>query len=163
MPHMFEPFHTTTGPGGGTGPAPAAPPPSASPRVTETILVVEDEAPVRMVVRRMLEREGYTVLEAPNGPDALRLVETSARHIDLVLTDVVMPEQSGRAFAERLALRRPGMRVLYMSGYTDDEILRRELTPPGARFLQKPFTPQRLARAVREALDGSDPGGRGSS
>lgn len=153
---MLEPFHTTK------GPPPSAPPPAApaSPRGTETILMVEDEAPVRVVVRRMLERQGYTVLDAASGPDALRLAETSARDIDLVLTDVVMPEQSGRAFAEQLALRRPEQRVLYMSGYTDDEIVRRGLTQPGARLLQKPFTPQRLARAVREALDGSGPDGR---
>ena len=131
-------------------PQPAAP---ATPRGTETILVVEDEAPVRVVVRRMLERQGYTVLDASNGRDALRLAETAASPIDLVLTDVVMPGQSGRAFAEQLALARPALRVLYMSGYTDDEILRRGLAQPGATFLEKPFTPERLALAVRHALD----------
>ena len=132
-------------------PAPAAP---ASPRGSETILVVEDEAPVRLVVRRMLERLGYVVLDAESARDALRLAETAAHPIDLVLTDVVMPGQSGRAFAEQLALARPELRVLYMSGYTDDEILRRGLAEPGATFLEKPFTPERLARAVRGALDG---------
>ncbi len=131
-----------------------APVPAASPRGAETILVVEDEAPVRLVVRRMLERLGYAVLDAESARDALHLAETATQPIDLVLTDVVMPGQSGRAFAEQLALARPELRVLYMSGYTDDEILRRGLAEPGATFLEKPFTPERLARAVRGALDG---------
>jgi PAS domain S-box-containing protein len=128
----------------------------APPRGTETILLVEDDAAVRPVVRRMLERQGYTVLDAANGAAALRLAESahaSGERIDLVLTDVVMPELGGRALGERLAVHQPGIRVLYMSGYTDDEILRRGLLVPGAEFLEKPFTPERLAGAVRQALD----------
>jgi PAS domain S-box-containing protein len=127
---------------------------SAVPGGDETILLVEDEAKVRMAVRRMLERQGYTVREAASGAEALRLIDDADVRLDLVLTDVVMPELSGRAMAERIAVVRPGLRVLYMSGYTDDEMLRRGLTQPGTAFLEKPFTGERLARAVRDALDG---------
>jgi two-component system cell cycle sensor histidine kinase/response regulator CckA len=136
---------------GSDGARPAA---AALPRGRETILVVEDEAPVRVVVRRMLERLGYTVREAADGAQALCFVEASAERIDLLLTDVIMPEMHGRALAERLMTSEPGIRVLYMSGYTDDDILRRGLTQPGTVLLQKPFTPEELARAVREVLDG---------
>jgi DNA-binding NtrC family response regulator len=128
----------------------------APPQGTETILLAEDEAGVRAATRRMLERLGYRVLEAADGEEALRgVVEADARgeRIDLVLTDVVMPEQGGRALGERLAERWPEMRVLYMSGYTDDEIIRRGLVVPGASFLEKPFTPERLAEGVRRELD----------
>jgi CheY-like chemotaxis protein len=135
---------------GSGGARPAA---AALPRGRETILVVEDEAPVRVVVRRMLERLGYTVREAADGAQALAFVEASAERIDLLLTDVIMPEMHGRALAERLMTSEPGIRVLYMSGYTDDDILRRGLTQPGTVLLQKPFTPEELARAVREVLD----------
>jgi CheY-like chemotaxis protein len=121
-----------------------------------TILLVEDDAAVRPAVRRMLERQGYTVLDAADGADALQLAASAdarGERIDLVLTDVVMPVQGGRVLGERLAMHWPGIRVLYMSGYTDDEILRRGLVVPGASFLEKPFTPMRLAEAVRHALD----------
>jgi PAS domain S-box-containing protein len=134
-------------------PIPVAP---ASQRGTATILLVEDDAAVRPAVRRMLEREGYTVLDAADGADALQLAASAdarGERIDLVLTDVVMPVQGGRVLGERLAMHWPGIRVLYMSGYTDDEILRRGLVVPGAAFLEKPFTPARLADAVRHALD----------
>jgi PAS domain S-box-containing protein len=119
----------------------------------ETVLLVEDEANVRAAVRRMLDRSGYTVLEAANGGEALHIFERSAERIDILLTDVVMPGQGGRALAEQLTARRPRLRVLFMSGYTDDEILQRGLLQPDAAFLEKPVTPDRLARALREALD----------
>jgi PAS domain S-box-containing protein len=139
----------------GSGYAEPAPAPPVSPRGTATILLVEDDAAVRPAVRRMLEREGYTVLDAADGADALQLaasVDARGERIDLVLTDVVMPVQGGRVLGERLAMHWPAIRVLYMSGYTDDEILRRGLVVPGAAFLEKPFTPARLADAVRHAL-----------
>jgi PAS domain S-box-containing protein len=123
------------------------------PRGSERILLVEDELPVRTAVRRMLERLGYKVLEAASGAEALGILDTSLKRIDLVLTDVVMPDVDGRVLAECVAkgLRPP--HVLYMSGYTDDDILRRGLTFPGTALLQKPFTSEALAHAVREVLD----------
>jgi DNA-binding NtrC family response regulator len=131
------------------------------PRGTETILLVEDDASVRSAIRRQLERQGYTVREAENGRDALALAASPAERIDLVLTDVVMPELGGRALVERLAAHRPELRAVYMSGYTDDEIIRRGMAQPDSVFLEKPFTYERLAEVVRQALDG--PGGAGSS
>jgi CheY-like chemotaxis protein len=124
----------------------------APPRGTEVVLLVEDEPVVRGAVRRQLERQGYAVLEASNGSEALALA-IAHEQIDLVLTDVVMPELNGRALVERLAVLRPGLRSLYMSGYTDDEILRRGLMRPDTAYLEKPFTLGRLADAVRRALD----------
>jgi CheY-like chemotaxis protein len=117
----------------------------------ETILLVEDEEGVRTVVRRHLERQGYVVRVASTGAEALRLAEA---RVDLVITDLVMPEQSGRVLGERLAARWPHLPVLYMSGYTDDEIFRRGLGDARAAFLEKPFTAEQLARAVRQALSG---------
>jgi PAS domain S-box-containing protein len=142
---------------GNAEPTLAAP---VSQRGTATILLVEDDAAVRPAVRRMLERQGYTVLDAADGADALQLAASAdarGERIDLVLTDVVMPVQGGRVLGERLAMHWPGIRVLYMSGYTDDEILRRGLVVPGAAFLEKPFTPMRLGEAVRHALDQPSP------
>jgi two-component system cell cycle sensor histidine kinase/response regulator CckA len=131
-------------------------PPAPTARGTETILLVEDDSAVRVAIRRMLEKTGYNVLVAADGAEALRLVASMdgrGQRIDLVFTDIVMPDQGGRILGERLAAHWPDIRVLYMSGYTDDEILRRGLIVPGAAFLEKPFTPQRLAEAVRHALD----------
>ena len=105
-------------------------------RGSETILLVEDEAPVRAVTRQLLERNGYTVLEAPEGAAALALVagERGSRHVDLLLTDVIMPGMSGRELADQLKARRPELRVLFMSGYTDDrnvrDVLQRKLSSP---------------------------------
>jgi len=118
---------------------------------TETVLVVEDEDAVRVLARRILERQGYTVLDACNGRDAVAIAARGGR-IDLVLTDMVMPGMNGRALAEALAVSRPSLPVLYMSGYTDDEIVRRGLLAAGGGLLQKPFTVDSLARAVRTAL-----------
>jgi CheY-like chemotaxis protein len=124
---------------------------------TETILVVEDEPAVRSIARESLRVRGYTVLEASDGAAALRLAAGigGGRGIDLLLTDVVMPGLSGRALAERMVAERPGLRVLYMSGYTDDAIGLHGVLEPGLHYLQKPFAPDALARKVREVLDGA--------
>jgi len=129
-------------------------------RGSETILVVEDEAPVRAVTRQLLERNGYTVLEAPDGAAALALVVGAAggRHIDLLLTDVIMPGMSGRELAAQLNARRPNLRVLFMSGYTDDAVVRHGMLEPGLAYLEKPFRPMALLRKVRSVLRERDPG-----
>ena len=124
-----------------------------SPRGAETILVVEDEAAVRRMAARALAAQGYAVLEAENGAEALEVLARGGSPIDLVLTDVVMPLVNGRELGERLSVERPGLRVLFMSGYTDDDIVRRGLLRPGSPFLQKPFMPGDLSRKVREVLD----------
>jgi two-component system, cell cycle sensor histidine kinase and response regulator CckA len=118
----------------------------------ETVLLFEDEDAVRALAREVLRRNGYVVLEARHGLDALRLAERHPDPIHLLVTDVVMPHMSGRELAERLAPVRPKMRVLFMSGYTDHAAMHRHLTP-GAAFLQKPFTPETFARKVRSMLD----------
>jgi CheY-like chemotaxis protein len=124
-----------------------------SPRGSETVLLVEDEDAVRSLVRAVLLSNGYTVLEAPNGGQALQLSEQHKNPIHLMLTDVVLPEMSGRELAGCLASSHPETKVLYMSGYTDDAIVHRGVLDPGTAFLEKPFTPYALARKVREALD----------
>jgi two-component system cell cycle sensor histidine kinase/response regulator CckA len=108
---------------------------------------------VRAVVRRALERSGYSVLVANDPIDALRIAD-EADGIDLLLTDVVMPQMNGRELAERVRTRRPDTRVLFMSGYTDDAILRHGVLDEGVPFLQKPVTPGSLTRHVRATLDG---------
>jgi CheY-like chemotaxis protein len=121
----------------------------------ETILLVEDEETVRELARRVLSEAGYTILEAQNGEEALRVAKQHGERIDLLLTDVVMPGgMSGRHLAERLAaLLYPEMKILYMSGYTDSAIIHHGVLDGGIAFLQKPFTPIRLAQKVREILD----------
>jgi PAS domain S-box-containing protein len=123
------------------------------PTGSETVLLVEDAAAVRAVSKEVLERQGYTVLEASNGADALRLAERHHGSIHLLLTDVVMPKVGGRELAERLAVTRPDTAVVYMSGYTDDAVVRHGILEGGVAYLQKPFSPERLARKVREVLD----------
>jgi two-component system cell cycle sensor histidine kinase/response regulator CckA len=119
----------------------------------ETLLVVEDEEVVRALASRGLREYGYTVLEARNGREALELVEANLEAVDLVISDVVMPEMSGRELSSRLAALQPGLPILYMSGYTGDDVIQRGLLEPGMPFQQKPFTPDGLARKVREMLD----------
>jgi two-component system, cell cycle sensor histidine kinase and response regulator CckA len=120
---------------------------------TETLLLVEDEAAVRASVRRLLEWHGYTVLEAQNGADALRIYEANESGIDLVLTDMIMPEMGGQELIERLRARRPNLRVLFMSGYTDRVFTQNGAMPPGTGFVEKPFTVETLMRRLREVLD----------
>ncbi|PYQ12619.1 MAG: hypothetical protein DMF80_16795 [Acidobacteria bacterium] len=123
-----------------------------APRGTETVLLVEDEDMVRRMTREVLEGAGYQVLEASSGFEALRLSAGHRGRLDLMLTDVVMPGMSGRELAERLAPVRPAMKVLYMSGHTDDAIFHHGVTQAGTGFLQKPFTPEALERRIREML-----------
>jgi PAS domain S-box-containing protein len=120
----------------------------------ETILLVEDAQRVRAVVREILEMSGYSVLEAHHGAEAIELSNQHAGPIHLLVTDVVMPQMSGRELAQRLATLRPDLKVLYMSGYTDDAIVRHGVLASGIAFLSKPFTPDALALKVRELLDG---------
>lgn len=120
----------------------------------EVVLVVEDEEAVRIMLHRLLESEGYQVLEAADGQRALAAIDGASR-VDLVITDVAMPALNGRQLADRLKVLRPRLPVLFMSGYTDDEMMRSGIVSSEVRFVQKPFEPAGLARAVRDALDAS--------
>jgi CheY-like chemotaxis protein len=119
----------------------------------ETILLVEDEARVRDLARLVLQRQGYTVLEAADGQEALRLAAGHSGPIHLLLTDVVMPGMSGMALAEGLGQTHPDLKILFTSGYTDIAIAHQGVLEPGVAFLQKPFSPLALARKVRAVLD----------
>ena len=125
---------------------------AAAPGGTESILLVEDEDAVRALVRTILETRGYAVIEAPNGRAGLKLCETHAGKIDLLVTDVVMPEMGGREFAVAAVKLRPGLKVVFVSGHTQDVILK-EGIQHGEAFLQKPFDPMQLAQKVRDTLD----------
>jgi PAS domain S-box-containing protein len=127
---------------------------AAAPRGTETVLLVEDEAGVRALAAEGLRALGYTVLEAPRGDAGVRLAQAHAGPIDLVLTDVVMPGLGGAQVVEAVRQRHGGARVLFMSGYTDDAVVRHGVLEDGAEFIQKPFTPAQLARKARAVLDG---------
>lgn len=124
-----------------------------SPTGTETVLLVEDEAIVRDMTREILQVSGYRVLEAQNGHEALKIFEEHQEQIHLMLTDVIMPQMSGRELAEEIAKRRPEVRLLYMSGYTDDAIGHHGVLEKGVNFLEKPFSPNALTRKIREVLD----------
>ena len=118
-----------------------------------TVLLVEDEAVVRELVREILERDGYRVIVAPTPADALDASQNAADSIDLLLTDVVMPGMSGPEVAETLVASREGLKVLYMSGYTDELAAEHALLKPGTAFIQKPFRAQELTEKVRSLLD----------
>jgi len=120
----------------------------------ETILLVEDEEGLRDLARRLLAASGYKVLVAGNGADAIHICNACEGEIHLLLTDVVMPRMSGRQLADVLVLSRPEMKVLYMSGYTDDTMVRHGILEAETGFLAKPFTPLLLSQKVREVLDG---------
>jgi len=123
------------------------------PRGTETILLAEDEAGVRTLTATILKGCGYKVLEVADGDEALRVAITHDAPIHLLMTDVVMPGMGGRTLAKQLAVQRPGLRVLFMSGYTDDAVIRHGVLKDGVSFIQKPFSPVALAFKVREVLD----------
>jgi two-component system, cell cycle sensor histidine kinase and response regulator CckA len=123
------------------------------PRGSETILLVDDGNALREVIQRVLEDFGYRVLVARNGEDALTVAEQHGEAIDILLTDVVMPQLGGRELATRLWHDRPDLRVLFMSGYTEDSVVRPALRRPGVGFIGKPFRPDILAKRVRELLD----------
>jgi CheY-like chemotaxis protein len=158
-------LHVATAPGKGTSftiyfpqVSTSAPvePERTSPRNatgSETILVVEDQPSLRELVRRVLEQQGYRVLEAPNGEQAVRVAESTTRPIQLVITDVVMPGMNARAMAERIRGVWPTVRVLYMSGYHDDDVMLQSLANAKVDFLQKPFLPYDLAEKVRTVLE----------
>jgi two-component system, response regulator len=122
-------------------------------RGSETIFLVEDEAAVRVAARRILDRLGYYVIESPAAEEALALAVKHREPVHLLLTDIVMPRMNGRELAKVFTRLHPEARVVFMSGYPDDEILGRDVSHAESWYLQKPFSPDALARKVREALD----------
>jgi DNA-binding NtrC family response regulator len=120
-----------------------------------TVLLAEDEEAVREVVREGLQQAGYSALEARNGADTIKVAEKHEGPIHLMVTDVVMPGMSGSELANRLAAQNPKMKVLYMSGYTDDAIVHHGVLDGGLTFLQKPFGADNLARKLRELVEGT--------
>lgn len=124
-----------------------------TPSGSETVLLAEDDEAIRTLGARVLGALGYNVLVARTGGEALRIVAEHTGRIDLIATDVVMPEMNGSQLVQRVLEARPGVRVLFMSGYTDDEVMRRGVIDGQTAFLQKPFTPDLLAHKVREVLD----------
>lgn len=121
-------------------------------RGSETILVLEDESGLRALIRRVLEKQGYTVLEASNAETASLLAREHAGRIDILLADVVLPGASGRAVADELLVHRADLKLLFMSGYTEDAISRRGVLAPNTPFINKPFSADALAAKVREVL-----------
>jgi PAS domain S-box-containing protein len=149
--HVYLPYATET-----VKPAPRRASP-ASLGGDEKVLVVEDADPVRSLMRVVLDGRGYRVLEAPDGFEAMRVCEGQETPPDLLVTDVVMPGMSGRELATQLLARYPRMRVIFTSGYTDDTVIRHGVRDQGTAFIQKPFTPEVLLRAVRTVLDAETP------
>jgi len=134
-----------------------------APRATvgrETVLVAEDDRAVREVVAATLGQRGYRVLRAPDGQAALRMARDLGGRLDLLLTDIVMPGMTGRELEQALAAEHPTLQVLYMSGYTDDAVVRHGVLEEGVPYIQKPFTPDALALKVREVLDRRESAGR---
>jgi CheY-like chemotaxis protein len=123
------------------------------PRGSETVLLVEDEEVVRGLATHILEDAGYKVLAARDGAEAIQLCTQPDEQIDLLLTDVVMPETSGKEVADRVTKLVPHLRVLFMSGYTDEAIVHHGVLDSNVEFIQKPFTPLGLSKKVREVLD----------
>jgi DNA-binding NtrC family response regulator len=119
----------------------------------ETVLVVEDQEEVRSLVVEILTMQGYNVLKASGGEEALRICRTARKPIDLLLTDMVMPGMGGRELAERMMRTSPGLKVILMSGYTEDGVVQWGTVIQGMEFLQKPFSVDTLARKVRKVLD----------
>ena len=120
---------------------------------TETVLVVEDDEMVRKLAHKVLKDYGYKVLVAENGKEGLKICEKNKGPIHLMLTDVVMPEMGGRKLADHLKDSRPEIKVIYMSGYTDNTIVHHGILDKGMNFIQKPFTPETLAAKVRGMLE----------
>ena len=120
---------------------------------SETVLLVEDEPAVRELIRDFLQQSGYKVLEPNSGPEALKIFQTYGREIPLLITDVVMPQMSGPSLANRLKELKPDLKVLYISGYTDEAVLKQGISTSQVAFLQKPFSQETLARKVREVLE----------
>jgi len=139
-----------------TAPIPLPDQPKIEPAIptgNETILLVEDDIGVRELIQQVLRRLGYTLFEAQNGHEALRMIAHSADPIHLLLTDVIMPGMTGKALAKEISRTQPGLKTLFISGYTDEAIASHGILDPGVAFLQKPFSPMALARKVRLVLD----------
>jgi two-component system cell cycle sensor histidine kinase/response regulator CckA len=143
LPESSRKVQETGGPGDGTGRYGGS----------ETILIVEDEDMVRELTQRVLEAEGYRCLAAANGPEALDMLEKRGDPVDLVISDIVMPGMGGRELAQRVNDRYPQARILFTSGFTDDEVIRRGLMDIGQPFQEKPWSAEQLLRRVRELLD----------
>jgi CheY-like chemotaxis protein len=122
-------------------------------RGSETVLLVEDEASLRELLREVLEASGYSVLVARDGAEVVKIAEAHTGPIHIMVTDVVMPGMSGPKIVDLMAKTRPGMKVLFLSGYSDESVTRHGLVGPGRAFLSKPFGPEVLLRKVRESLD----------
>jgi DNA-binding response OmpR family regulator len=132
-----------------------APPVLAVARGSETVLLVEDESRLRILMQEILQRNGYTVIPACDGEEALRICRQEAVVFDIVVTDVIMPGMSGPQLADRIQHLRPGTKLLYLSGYTEDALSSHGVLKEGIEFLPKPFPPNTLAAKVRQILDGT--------
>ena len=125
-----------------------------TPQGRETILLVEDEEPVRNLLKEILRESGYTVLEAPDGGEALALLSRPGQKVHLILSDVVMPKMGGRDLADQVSSLHPEIKVLLISGYPETALGQQDETEGGLPFLYKPFTPYDLTNKVRSVLDG---------